>query len=295
MASVFLVGMATLDVIMSTDKIPAAAEKYVAYDAQIVGGGCAANAAVAVSRLGGDATLATRLGSDAFADVIASDLIAEGVCADYIHKSTNGRSSFSSVSIDAVGERQIVNFRGTGLSEITEWMEPIPVVNAILVDTRWPDGALTALAAARLQKIPGIVDAEAPIDPRLLSQASHVAFSRTGLAALSDEPDPGVALAQIRHQINAWACVTDGENGVYFTQGNSIEHVPAFVVETRDTLGAGDVWHAGFALRLAEGADEQTAIVFANAVAALKCTKIGGRTGCPDRLTTKNFLKQRLS
>ena len=60
-----------------------------------------------------------------------------------------------------------------------------------------------------------------------------------------------------------------------------------------DTLGAGDVWHGAFALRLAEGADELTAIRFASAAAALKCTRPGGRMGAPSRAEVAAFLKER--
>jgi sulfofructose kinase len=68
--------------------------------------------------------------------------------------------------------------------------------------------------------------------------------------------------------------------------------VPAFAVDPVDTLGAGDVWHGAFTLALGEGEDEHDAIRFANAVAAIKCTRFGGRAGIPDRATVENFLKE---
>ena len=55
-----------------------------------------------------------------------------------------------------------------------------------------------------------------------------------------------------------------------------------------------DSWINGFskdfALRMAEGEDEHTAITFANAAAALKCTRNGGRSGCPVRAEVNDFL-----
>lgn len=64
MANVFITGMAVVDFVFSVDEMPKQAEKYRADNAVVVGGGCAANAAVAIARLGGQATLATRLGLD---------------------------------------------------------------------------------------------------------------------------------------------------------------------------------------------------------------------------------------
>lgn len=71
-----------------------------------------------------------------------------------------------------------------------------------------------------------------------------------------------------------------------------MENIPACKVEVVDTLAAGDVWHGAFALRLAEGAGEVDAINFANAAAALKCTRFGGGDGCPDRDATEAFLRR---
>lgn len=292
MAVVFLVGMAAADFVLSVQEFPDAAEKYQATQAHIVGGGCAANAAVGVARLGGEAILATRLGSDPLAELIVAELALEGVQTGLVHRSPQGRSSFSSILIDANGERQIVNFRGSGLTEDTDWLKQAPAADAVLVDSRWSHGALVALKLARSRAIPGVLDAEAPVDPGLLAQASHVAFSSQGLRTLTGEPDLVAALKAVRAQVNGWACVTDGANGIYFLSGSQVENVPAFVVQARDTLAAGDIWHGAFTLCLAEGTDERTAVEFANAAAALKCLKFGGRSGCPSRRETENFLRE---
>ena len=68
--------------------------------------------------------------------------------------------------------------------------------------------------------------------------------------------------------------------------------VPGYEVEVLDTLGAGDIWHGAFSLGLAEGQDEIDAARFANAVAALKCTRLGGRAGSPTRSEVTTFMKE---
>lgn len=290
MTEILVVGMAVVDFVFAIDALPQAAEKYRATDAQIVGGGPAANAAVGIARLGGMARLAARLGSDSLADLIEADLKGEGVETSLMHRAEAGASSFSSVYVDAAGERQIVNFRGRDLADHCDWLDGVEPASAVLVDTRWTEGALKALQMARKWGVPGIVDGEAPIDSRLLKEASHVALSRQGLASLSDRTDLGEALADIRDQVPGWACVTDGEHGVFYIDGEEIAHCPSFAVVVKDTLGAGDLWHGAFALRLAEGAHEREAIRFANAAAAIKCTRFGGRAGSPDRNTVERFI-----
>ena len=54
-------------------------------------------------------------------------------------------------------------------------------------------------------------------------------------------------------------------------------------VKAVDTLAAGDTWHGAMALALAEGRETREAIEFASAVAALKCTRFGGRASIPRR------------
>jgi sulfofructose kinase len=286
MARVLCVGSSVIDFVFRLDALPTRPDKLRAQDARIVGGGCAANAAVAVARLGGEAWLAARLGDDEIGRMVVAGVEAEGVDCTLVRLTPAARSAFSSVYIDASGERQVVSFRGEGLDDSPDLIAGAPPLDAVLADTRWTPGNLAALELARARGIPGVLDAEAPIAPALLAAASHVAFSRQGLASVSFGP-PAEALASL--DVPGWACVTDGADGVYVRLG---PHIPAPQIAAVDTLGAGDVWHGAFALRLAEGAEEAQAIRFANAAAALKCARPWGRLGCPTRAETERFLKE---
>ena len=66
-------------------------------------------------------------------------------------------------------------------------------------------------------------------------------------------------------------------------EDGALRRLPVFAVEAVDTLGAGDSFHGGFALALAEGRDEVAAMRFGAAAAALKCTRFGGISGTPRR------------
>lgn len=291
MTDVLVAGVAVADVVLRVRDLPRQAEKYRAEDASITVGGCAANAAVAVARLGGRARLAARLGDDLIGDLIADRLAAEGVGLGLCDRRQGALSSFSSIYVDSGGDRQIVNFRGRNLAETLD-LSDAPPAHAVLADNRWPGLTSEALALARRWGVPGIVDAEAPFEPEAVRGATHIAFSMQGLGAYAPDLPTDEALLRAQDDFGAWIAVTDGPNGVRFVSGNGIAHVPAFPVEAVDTLGAGDIWHGAFALRLAEGADELTAIQFANAAAALKCTAFGGIATCPDRAATEAFLEK---
>ena len=296
MTSVVAVGVAVLDFVFFLDELPRTPEKTRARDAVAVGGGCAANAAVAVARLGGDAHLAANVGQDEIGRLIVGDLQAEGVDCSAVRHHRDSRSSFSSVYVDAAGERQIVNFRDEGLYHDASWLAAaLPEqFDAVLADTRWPAGAREAMAAAREKARPGVLDADL-IDQdttAAFAAASHIAFSASGLRRYTGCDGLEDGLRAMRGGSDAWLCVTDGARGVTFLDGTATRHVAAFPVKAVDTLGAGDVWHGAFALALGEGRAESEAIVFANAVAALKCTRPGGRKGIPDRAETEAFMRQ---
>ncbi|PSL18445.1 PfkB family carbohydrate kinase [Shimia abyssi] len=293
MSKVLCVGAAVVDFLFYLPELPERAEKFGTEDAAIVGGGCAANAAVAVARLGGHAILGARLGQDLIGDMVLDGLSKDGVDVSNVTRTPGARSSYSSVYVDAAGERQIVNFRGQGLVLATDWFAGIEGLGAVLTDTRRVSAARDALQFARECGVPGVLDGEAPIDPELLNHASHAALSMQGLKDLVPGMTPEAALLQICERYGCWVCVTDGEHGVWYADGGDIVHVPAFQVEPIDTLGAGDIWHGALALGLAEGLTERRAIEFANAAAALKCLKPGGREGAPTREETDEFLKER--
>ncbi len=292
MARILCAGVAVMDFIFQVDEMPVRAEKYRARDAAIAGGGCAANAAVAIARQGGRALLATRLGSDPVGDMIIADLENEQVDTAFVNRSPGGKSSFSSVYVDSGGERQIMNFVGSGLAGDAGWIGEVTPLDAVLADNRWPPLTRRALAIARQHNVPGIVDGEASVDASALDGASHVAFSVQGLRTHAGATDFKNALKEVADKIGAWVCVTDGARGVYYLDGGHFSHIPAFPITAVDTLGAGDIWHGAFALRLAEGAPEPEAIRFANAAAALKCLQFGGRKGCPDRAAVNSFLME---
>ena len=296
-AAVLSAGIAVLDFVYSVDEMPAnPEEKYRARDLAVVGGGCAATASVAIAALGGQSLLATRLGRDAVGDQIISELEGYGVDCRLVRQYPECRSSVSSVFVDNQGERLIVNFRDPDLPASFDWMpEPGPLgVGAVLADTRWPDGAETAMRAARAAGVPAIIDAERPVREAeaAVRLASHVAFSRPGLVDWTGHQDLVRGIRCVALETGATVTVTDGAAGTWFVDGNEDGHVPAFAVDAVDTLGAGDVWHGAFALALAEGAALCQAIRFASAAAAIKCTRFGGRAGIPNRSEVETLMME---
>jgi sulfofructose kinase len=297
MPTVFCVGHAVQDFVFTVPSLPERGEKYRASGFTSVGGGPAATAAVAVARLGGRALLAARVGADAAADMIVAELRGYGVDCSHVRRFDGSASSVSAVIVDARGERMIVNNLDPSVPVDAGWL-PLPAAvgaQAVLADTRWPEGALAALLAARAAGLPAILDADRPIpaDGELLRAATHVAFSSDALTDYTGIADPVRALASVAPSLSGWCCVTAGGDGVHVIANGRAFRFAAFEVPVVDTLGAGDVWHGAFALALAEGRDETAAVRFASAAAALKVQHRGGRAGAPTRAELEAFLAAR--
>ena len=296
MTEILCVGHAVEDHLFRVGDMPATADKHQAKDFEIVGGGPAANAAVAIARLGGAARLAARVGDDAVGASIISDLEAEGVDCALVRRFPGCKSSLSAVMVDDSGQRMIVNYLDTDLPADPGWLTAAfpEQLDVVLTDARWPDGALGALSHARTASVPGILDADHPIpkDGALLRAASHVAFSAQGLCAYAGSDDLERALLATAAETDVWCCVTNGGDGVFIAEDGAISHVAATKVAVVDTLGAGDIWHGAFAFALARGDAERDAVRFACAAAAIKVSRPGGRKGAPSLGDVEAFLER---
>ena len=109
-------GIIVLDEVFRVERFPEPDTKAAAQSFFVVNGGCAANAAVAVARLGGRATLAGPLGGpageDSNGDHVLAALAREGVdCSGCPRALPACPPRLSAIFIDARGDRVIVTYR----------------------------------------------------------------------------------------------------------------------------------------------------------------------------------------
>jgi sulfofructose kinase len=293
-----------LDAVFRVAQFPVPETKTQASEFMIIPGGCAANAAIAIARLGGRARFAGPLGGsagkEAIGDRIVAGLTGENVDCAWCPRMPDVASSMSAICIDPQGERAIVNYRDDRLAAARP-SDPSAIVataDAVLADNRFPQFVLPICEAARARGLPVVLDADKPtrITDSLLRIASHVVFSAEGLRATAGTRDLEAGLERIAATSQSFLAVTDGANGITWLtpelRGKS-RRMGAFPVQAVDTLAAGDVFHGAFALALAEGREETDAMRFAAAAAAIKCTRFGGIMGAPDRAEVAAFMAAR--
>ena len=68
-----------------------------------------------------------------------------------------------------------------------------------------------------------------------------------------------------------------------FTEGDELYEAPAFPVDAVDTTGAGDVFRGALIVSLLRGEGPEDMLRFANAAAAVSCTREGAIAGVPTR------------
>jgi sulfofructose kinase len=268
--------------------VPAVPGKVLATDVAEVVDGMAVSAACAFVRLGGQAAVWGRVGDDLRGGGMRRELAAAGLDVSALQSVPGGRSSIAVSIIDAQGDRLVVPYHDGSLEAAADWLplERVGSADFVHVDTRWPEGAAAALAAARAAGVPGMLDADiAPADvlARLVPLSSHAVFSDAGLFLHTGMSDLEAALRHVAAGHPGHVGASCGADGYAWIEAGELCRAPAPHVEVVDTLAAGDVFHGALALRLAEGATIAEAARFAVVAASLKCTRFGGRLGCPAR------------
>ena len=89
---------------------------------------------------------------------------------------------------------------------------------------------------------------------------------------------PALELIQKEYGMRV-AAMTLGPHGALALVGGKYIYSPAFVVNCRDTTGAGDVFHGAFCYAVVEGYSIEDALSFSNAMAALNCKELGAQGG----------------
>jgi sulfofructose kinase len=292
---IICVGHAALDRIYRIEAFPPEPTKVRALEHVESGGGMAANAAVAIARLGGQAELWSRIGEDSAGVAIRAGLRAERVDVRYVQAFDGARSSTSAIIVDGKGDRLIVGQRDAGMPSGTSWLplERVKAADAVLGDVRWLEGVRAVFGSARKEGVPTVLDADVGARealPGILALTDYAIFSAPALRELVPAGSDADRLGHVLSLGPRHVGVTLGRDGYLWRGQGGGGLAPAFSAVVTDTTGAGDAFHGAFALMVAEGQEIAVCVRIAAAVAALKCTRLGSRAGLPTRTEVDAYL-----
>jgi len=288
-------GQCSLDYLAVVDIYPEVDTKKEVLEWHEQGGGPVATALVALSRLGIPCRFYGVIGDDYAGEKIKLSLINESIDVSGIVKRQRSSSQVAFIVIEeGTAKRTIFWRRPSGETLRAEELgaDFLNGSDFLLLDGLMEDVSLYAAERARTLAIPVMLDA-GRARPGLLEVAR---LSDYVVASEEFANDLGWDLTQetLRREKEKLGIrvltITFGERGSITLSDDQVIQVPAFTVEAVDTTGAGDVFHGGYIYGLLQRWDLKDTITFASALAAMKCTKTGGRAGIPQLNEVMEFL-----
>ncbi len=290
---VLCAGHACYDLVFSVDRHPSEDEKVFADDLVSSGGGPAANAAIAVSRLGLKSGFAGYLGQDFYGEMHLQELIQHQVNTQFIVRG-DSPTPLSAVLVKPDGKRALINYKGSTKALSGNAMD-FSSLNAkvILFDGHEPEISLNLLELARKHKTPTVLDAGSLHEgtEKLMNKVSYLVASEK--FACQYAGDVKTALTRLAKKSPA-VVITLGKKGLIWQTGKQIGKLGAVSVNAIDTTGAGDAFHGAFAAAVAKNMDWQDILTYSSVAGSLCCTKIGARQGLPWQQEHSEFISQKL-
>jgi ribokinase len=292
------IGQCAWDYLAVVDSFPPVDTKQEVREWQEQGGGPVATALVALARLGIPCDFFGVTGDDVEGGRIRESLVSEGIGIQGVITRSDASSQTAFIAIErGSGTRTIFWRRPSGEPLQPEELPDDCLDDCVflLLDGLMTDVSLFAARQARELGIPVMLDA-GRVRPGMLEIAKlcdYLVASEQFAIDLGWDGRPESFLSTAQELKAPVVTITLGKRGSVTFHTDEILTVPAFPVDTVDTTGAGDVFHGGYLFGILRGLDLPDTIRFASAVAALKCTRIGGRTGIPDLAKALHFLGEK--
>lgn len=293
---IVILGIFNADTAYRADRMPKLGETIMGRGFSLGAGGKGSNQAVAAAKAGGDVTIVTRLGADAFADLARSTWDAAGV-RQSVTVDASSHTGAAFIFLDAnSGDNAIIVAAGaaTKLSAadmderagliggakvfITQLEQPIPAARRALEIAK-AGGAITILNPAPA----------AELDDAMLALCDYLTPNESETELLTALPVTTLAEAEaaadalLARGVGA-VLMTLGERGALYRDAAQSFVTAAFKVgPVAETTGAGDSFNGAFAVALSEGRPVREAIRFACATAGIQVTRPGAATAMPAR------------
>ncbi len=282
MGRVIIVGSINADLVVVTERLPAAGETTTGGTFAQHGGGKGANQAVAAARLGAAVTMVGAVGDDDLGGAALRALHDEGVDITQIAV-VEEPTGVALIVVDKHGENQIAVASG---ANATPFLGKLDLHGKGVMLLSHEVSAEVVERAARAAADAGWPVVLNPAPARALPDVPMAVLTpnRTEAAELSGEDEPEAAARVLADRTGAAVLITLGGDGALLLEpGGEPQRLPATNVDVVDTTGAGDTVNGALAAELANGASLKDAAAFALRAAAISTTKPGARGGMPRR------------
>ena len=285
-----------VDLNINVDALPESNETILANNLSWQGGGKVASGIVTAARLGAKCAIAGAVGDDRYGSFCSKDFVEYGIDISFLKIREGAGTAFDIILSDRKTMGRSMIFHPGDVSRLEESELPFEY----LKHTRyffmaWLDAA--SRKAAEIARESGakiFIDADTYSDElvRYIPQTDVFVASEFVYAGMFDNKNYEKNCRTVMDMGPEIVVFTLGEKGALGMSREGFFRIPAFDVEVVDTVGAGDDFHGAFLVGMQQkGWSVEKIAGFSSAVAAIKCTRIGGRAGIPDMQTVLHFMR----
>lgn len=293
-AKVVVIGSLNMDVVVKANRPPVMGETVMGEKVHFIPGGKGGNQAVAAASLNSETWMIGAVGRDPFGQTLVSSLKEKNVHAQGVKIVEDVATGIASILLSH-GDNSIIVVPGANSAcspvDVDKHRERIAEADVVLLQLEIPLPTIqhaveTAKSYGKMVILNPAPAQELPAD--LLRQVDYVTPNESELEMLTGvslkKEGLEQAMNQLLHTGVGHVVTTLGREGAaILSPDKELVHIPAHVVETVDTTGAGDAFNAGLAVALAERKNLIEAVSFAGKVAALAVTRLGAQSGMPSR------------
>jgi sugar/nucleoside kinase (ribokinase family) len=289
------------------ERLPAAGELLATDDFLLQPGGCAANTAIALAKLGVRAAICGRVGDDLLGDFVERDLRARGIDTSGIRRTEHYGTS-KTVIVSVAGEdRRYIHTFGANAATTARDIEPAALAAAdvlyvggyLILPALREDELAERLREARARGTKIVLDVAVPVGQplpvdaarALLPLADYFVPNLDEARALTGESDPRRQAECFLEHGAKTVVIKLGERGAYVRSCDTTVEVLAPPVQVVEPSGAGDAFAAGLMVGILDGWELERSVRFASVIGGSACTALGCWEGVFTRAQAESFLE----
>lgn len=289
---VLFIGLTTVDIQHFVTVFPSPNQKIKTEPPHVYIGGPAANAAVTFSFLGGEADFISCVGRNPFTEFILEDIKKHDIRLIDFRSRHNFSPVISSVltTIDS-NNRSIVSHLPETINIKEEETSTIDVgeYDIIFTDGFYPEIAVPICRNAKEKRIPVVFDGGSwkPGSDDLLQNVDFAICSDNFYPPGCTTKEEVLEFLRSKGIMNS--AITRGEKSIISSENSTFDSIEIEQVNTRDSLGAGDIFHGAFIWYLGNGNNFRNSLVKASRVATYS-TKFKGTRSWMNSFSDLSFI-----
>jgi ribokinase len=261
-----VVGTCNVDQVVRCHRLARPGETVLGDDVVRFAGGKGANQAVAAAHLDAHVTLIATLGDDDSGRWLYENLRGHGVNVDLMQWSARPTGT-AFITLDDSGENEIVVSLGAN-RDLDLGGVDLGAFDVVLAQMEVATAVIDDVVARSRCCIVNVVPS---------AGVNHETLSRCAVVIANEIEAESLDVAALEHVV-----VTLGSGGaVHYQRGREVARAAALDVEPVDTVGAGEVFCAAYAVEFARGASAHDALSFAAAAGSLATLALGAQGALP--------------